>query len=142
LQLRLGQSWTPTDTDTPFARVGGEAGVRELVEAFYDAMERDEPKLAALHQVDAQGKIRREFRDRFALFLIGWLGGPQHYIEQHGHPRLRKRHGHVPVDAAMRDAWLRSMKSALDGRTLEPAVRGWLDGRFAEVADFLRNVQE
>lgn len=142
MQLRLGQSWTPTDTDTPFARVGGEAGVRELVEAFYDAMERDEPALAALHQVDAQGKIQREFRDRFALFLIGWLGGPQDYIEKHGHPRLRMRHARVPVDGAMRDAWLRSMKAALDGRAIEPAVRTWLDGRFAEVADFLRNVRE
>ena len=53
-------------------------------------------------------------RERFGLFLIGWLGGPQDYIEQHGHPRLRMRHGRVPVDAAMRDAWLRCMYKALD----------------------------
>ena len=140
MQLRIGHSWTPTEADSPFARLGGEAGVRALVDAFYDAMERDEPALAKLHQLDAQGRIERSFRDRFALFLIGWLGGPQDYVAQHGHPRLRMRHGQVRVDTAMRDAWLRAMRRALDGRAPEPEVRTWLEGRFAEVADFLRNV--
>ena len=142
MQLRLDQPWTPTETDTPFARLGGDAGVRALVEDFYDAMERDEPALAKLHQVDQAGRITRVFRDRFALFLIGWLGGPQEYMEKHGHPRLRMRHAHVPVNNPMRDAWLRSMGKALDARAVDPAVRSWLDGRFAEVADFLRNVPE
>ncbi len=142
MQLRIGQSWTPTETDTPFSRVGGEAGVRAIVEAFYDAMERDAPALAALHQVDEAGRIKREFRDRFALFLIGWLGGPNDYTQKHGHPRLRMRHARVPVNGAHKDAWLSAMKVALDGRTIDPSVRAWLDGRFAEVADFLRNVPE
>jgi hemoglobin len=140
MQVRLDQRWTPTETDSPYARLGEEQGVRALVEAFYDAMERDEPELAKLHQVDDQGHIPREFRDRFALFLIGWLGGRQEYTQKHGHPRLRMRHAQVPVSPAMRDAWLRAMKSALDGREVDPAVRAWLDGRFAEVAEMLRNV--
>jgi hemoglobin len=142
MQLRLGQSWTPTDTDSPYARLGERDGVRALVETFYDAMERDEPALARLHQLDAEGRISRGSRDRFALFLIGWLGGPQDYMAQHGHPRLRMRHAHVPVNSAMRDGWLRAMKTALDARSLEPEVRAWLNGRFAETADFLRNVPE
>ena len=75
-----------------------------------------------------------------ALFLIGWLGGPQTYTAVHGHPRLRMRHGHVPVDAAMRDAWVRSMKTAMDARGVTGIARSYLDGRFADVADFLRNV--
>jgi hemoglobin len=140
VQLRLNQSWTPSPDDTPFTRLGGEAGIRALVEDFYDAMEKHEPALAKLHRLDAEGRIAREFRDRFALFLIGWLGGPDDYQQQHGHPRLRMRHGHVPVDNPMRDAWLHSMRLALDARQVDPGVRSWLDGRFAEVADFLRNV--
>src|SRR5438105_1463171 len=97
--------WMPTADDTPFTRIGGEEGVKALVERFYDAMSDHEPALALLHKCDPPGRVSRESRDRFALFLIGWLGGPQHYHQRHGHPRLRMRHGHLPVNVPMRDAW-------------------------------------
>ncbi len=123
---------------TPFDRMGGAANVRALVERFYDAMDRLEPELAALHPLE-DGKVSRASRDRFALFLIGWLGGPEDYVRLHGHPRLRLRHGHVPVNVAMRDAWLRCMRLALDDASVEAAVRAFLDEKFADLANFLRN---
>jgi hemoglobin len=61
------------------------------------------------------------------LFLVGWLGGPQTYMERHGHPRLRMRHGHVPVDQDMRDAWMRAMTRALDQRNVTGDLRRFLD---------------
>jgi hemoglobin len=128
----------PELTFVPFERLGGEARVRELVERFYDAMDEHEPKLAALHQQEA-GRVSRQSRDRFALFLMGWLGGPEDYVQRFGHPRLRMRHGHLPVDIAMRDAWLRSMQRALDSMEMDAELRLFLETRFAEVADFLRN---
>jgi len=121
--------------------LGGADRVRALVESFYDAMSDHEPALAHLHECDADGRVARGPRDRFASFLIGWLGGPQDYIEQHGHPRLRMRHGHVPVNIAMRDAWLRSMSAALDSEGVTGELRGFLEDRFAQVADFMRNVE-
>jgi hemoglobin len=127
---------------TPFDAIGGADVVRSLVERFYDAMERNEPELAALHKLDEAGKVSRASRDRFALFLVGWLGGPDDYMAQFGHPRLRMRHGRVPVNIAMRDAWLRAMATALDESGIGGDVRGFLDARFAEVANFLRNVRE
>jgi hemoglobin len=129
----------PDPSPTPYDLIGGEAVVRRLVERFYDAMDRDEPALARLHRLDEQGRVARESRDRFALFLIGWLGGPQDYIAQHGHPRLRMRHARVPVDVAMRDAWIRAMNTALDEEGIGGELRGFLEARFAEVADFMRN---
>jgi hemoglobin len=134
--------YAPSASDTPFIRLGGEAAVRAIVERFYDGMERLEPELASLHDRDAEGRVSRAARDRFALFLMGWLGGPQDYVARHGHPRLRMRHAHVRVDVAMRDAWLRCMSAALDESGVEPGVRAFLEARFAEVADFLRNVKE
>lgn len=131
--------YVPTAADPPFARLGGPAPVRALVERFYDVMGEREPALARLHPCDPDGRVDRGSRDRFALFLIGWLGGPQDYIAEHGHPRLRMRHGRVPVDEAMRDAWLRSMAAALDDAGVTGDVRSYLDDRFAEVADFMRN---
>lgn len=133
--------WTPSEQDTPFERLGGADAVRELVERFYDAMSDTEPELTRLHRCDEAGRVSRESRDRFALFLIGWLGGPQDYIAQHGHPRLRMRHGGVLVNLAMRDAWLRSMRLALDGMKVEGGLRRFLDARFADVADFMRNAE-
>ena len=138
--LRINQSgWVPTAEDSAFHRLGGAEQVKALVEAFYDAMGAHEPALARLHACDSEGQVSRVMRDRFALFLIGWLGGPEDYQAQYGHPRLRMRHATVPVNDAMRDAWLRAMQRALDARKVTGDVRGFLDARFAEVADFLRN---
>ena len=132
-------AYVPTELDAPITRLGGPERVRAIVERFYDAMSAHEPALAALHACDPDGRVARGPRDRFGLFLIGWLGGPMDYVAQHGHPRLRMRHGRVPVDAAMRDAWLRCMAVALDGEAVTGEVRAFLDARLAEVADFLRN---
>lgn len=123
---------------TPFELLGGEDAVRALVERFYDAMDEHEPELAALHPLE-DGKVSRQSRDRFALFLIGWLGGPQDYMRLHGHPRLRMRHGHVPVNVAMRDAWLRCMARALAEPSIAQPVRAFLGEKLADLADFLRN---
>jgi len=127
----------PTELQ-PFEQLGGEAEVRALAEAFYDAMDTHEPALAAQHELE-DGRVSRGNRDRFALFLIEWLGGPRSYSSVHGHPRLRMRHGGVVVDEAMRDGWLRAMQHALDARGVRGELRTFLDRRFAEVADFLRN---
>jgi hemoglobin len=124
---------------TPYAQLGGRERVEAIAAAFYDVMERDEPALARTHKLTADGRIDPGVRARFALFLVGWLGGPADYEAQHGHPRLRMRHARVPVNVAMRDAWLRSMGKALDQCRVDGDVRSFLDARFAEVADFLRN---
>ena len=131
--------YVPTDGDMPYDRLGGDDGVRALAEAFYVAMDRDEPALARLHPLDEDGKVARENRERFGLFLIGWLGGPQDYIAAHGHPRLRMRHMRVAVDVAMRDAWMRAMRTAMDDVGLAGPLRAYLEPRLAEVADAMRN---
>ena len=127
---------------TPHELLGGGDKIRALVERFYDVMSDREPELAHLHPCDPDGRVARVPRDRFALFLIGWLGGPEDYVAQHGHPRLRMRHGRVAVNLAMRDAWLRCMTTAMEELEIRGDVRTFLDARFAEVADFLRNAED
>lgn len=131
-----------SEPQTPFALLGGADQVRALVECFYDIMSDREPALSRLHRCTPTGRVDRYSRDRFALFLIGWLGGPQDYIAQYGHPRLRMRHAGATVDTAMRDAWLRCMTAAMDTQQVSGPVRAFLDSRFAEVADAMRNVAE
>lgn len=126
---------------SPYELLGDEK-VRALAAAFYDNMDAHEPELAKLHQLDADGRVAQDMRQRFTLFLVFWLGGPNEYLEKHGHPRLRMRHAEVKVDVAMRDAWLRAMTRAMDQLGIDGEVRRFLDERFATVADFLRNVPE
>ncbi len=125
--------------EIPFQLLGGEAVVRSIVRDFYEVMARDEPALARLHPCDAEGRVAPESQERFALFFIGWLGGPQTYIEQHGHPRLRMRHNRVAVNVAMRDAWMRAMRAAFDKNDIKGPIRDFLDAKLADLADFLRN---
>lgn len=123
----------------PFEALGGEPGVRALAAAFYDAMDAHEPALARLHPLDAEGRVAEVARERFALFFIGWLGGPQDYVAQHGHPRLRMRHARVPIDPAMRDAWMRAMRRAFDDRGLDGPLRSFLEERLEALATHLQN---
>ena len=118
----------------------GRARVDQIAQRFYDVMEEREPALTLLHARDANGKIDANSRERFSLFLLGWLGGPGEYEARYGHPRLRMRHGRVPIDLAMRDAWLRCMDQALTDCGVTGELRTFLDERFAHVANFLRNV--
>ncbi len=129
----------PKTEGTPYELLGGEAGVRRIAARFYEVMDADEPALAKLHRLDDEGRVHPEARERFALFFIGWLGGPQTYIEQHGHPRLRMRHNRVAVNVAMRDAWMRAMRAAFDKNDIKGPIRDFLDAKLADLADFLRN---
>ncbi len=128
------------DLPSPYDSLGGRELVLRVAARFYEVMERDEPALAAVHRQAPGGGIDPEVKARFGLFLVGWLGGPQEYMERHGHPRLRMRHARVAISPELRDAWIRSMTRALDDCGVAGPVRAFLDQRFAEVADFLRNV--
>lgn len=125
---------------TPFSMMGNsEALVRELVSHFYAHMAAGEPDLARTHAQAEDGTISSRTQTRFADFLIEWLGGPARFTPENGHPRLRMRHAHVPIDSRMRDAWIRCMQAAMDKVGVSGDVRRFLDSRFLEVADFLKN---
>ena len=122
--------------NTPFDAIGGEPMVRRLVDSFYDHMDADAPfeVIRRLHPASLQ-----ESRDKLHDFLCGWLGGPQHFVRKHGHPRLRMRHAPFPIGDVERDQWLDCMTLAMDELELAGELRAFLDARFTQVADFMRN---
>lgn len=94
---------------TLFDEVGGEAVFRQLVDRFYDGVALD-PVLRPLYpDEDLTGA-----RERLALFLIQYWGGPTTYSDQRGHPRLRMRHAGWVIGERERDAWLGHMAEAVD----------------------------
>ncbi len=122
---------------TPFEWVGGEAAVRRLVDRFYDLMDL-EPRFAqlrSLHPTTLDGS-----RDKLFWFLCGWLGGPDHFVERFGHPRLRARHLPYRIGIAERDQWMAAMTQAMAECELDAALQRRLAASFAHTADWMRNV--
>lgn len=122
--------------ETPFEWIGGESKVRQLVDRFYDLMEL-EPKFELLRAV--HGSTLDDARDKLFWFLCGWLGGPQHYQERFGHPRLRMRHMPFSIGIAERDQWLACMDQAMTEVGLDPALHTRLQQSFFQTADWMRN---
>ena len=121
---------------SPYERLGGEAAVRKLVDRFYDLMDSlpEAGKIRDLHPEDLAGS-----RDKLFKFLSGWLGGPQLYVAEYGHPRLRARHLPFPIGEAERDAWLRCMEQALAETEMEEILRNHLLQSLRNTADHMRN---
>lgn len=121
---------------TPYEQMGGDAGVRRLVDHFYDLMDAA-PEAAAVRALHAA--TLKASRDKLHLYLTAWTGGPQTYVERHGHPRLRMRHFPFAIAERERDEWLWCMDRALDDHPMPDALRAQLRGRFHQLADHMRN---
>jgi hemoglobin len=101
-----------------FERVGGAQTFEDLVSHFYALVSVD-PILRPMYPDD-------DFKaaaQRLSLFLQQYWGGPHTYSETRGHPRLRARHAQFPINLAARDAWIKAMKSAVDGLEIEASDR-------------------
>lgn len=125
-----------TKPSTPFELLGGEDNVKALVDRFYDLMDL-EPQYAALRAT--HGSDLSKARQHLFWFLCGWLGGPQHYTDRFGHPRLRMRHMPFAIGIRERDQWLACMDQALREVGVDEALRAGLREAFFKTADWMRN---
>ena len=126
----------PEQNRTLYDVIGGETKLREMVDRFYDLMEL-EPEFAgirAMHPTSTDGS-----RDKLFWFLTGWMGGPDLYQEQFGHPRLRARHLPFAVGTGERDQWLRAMAWAMEDVGIAEDLRMRLLQSFYQTADWMRN---
>lgn len=126
-----------TSSPSAFDIIGGEPVIHALVERFYDLMDL-EPGYAALRA--AHGTDLASAREKLNWFLCGWMGGPQHYIERFGHPRLRMRHMPFKIGILERDQWLACMAQAMGEVQVPALLRERLNGSFFQTADWMRNV--
>jgi hemoglobin len=121
---------------TPYELVGGDAGVRRLVERFYDLMDTA-PEAATIRRLHAASL--KASREKLHLYLTGWTGGPPIYVEKHEHPRLRARHLPFHISSRVRDEWLWCMDRALDEQEMPDEVRDFLREKLHALADHMRN---
>nr|WP_245846456.1 globin [Prosthecobacter debontii] len=79
---------------------------------------------------------------RLADFLIYRLGGPETYLQERGHPRLRGRHMPFSIGLAERDRWLDLMGASMREVEIPLEHVPLLGAFFAQIADFMRNREE
>ncbi len=112
----------------------GEDGFARLSAAFYRRVKSDDV-LAPMYPADDWQGAEQRLRE----FLVFRFGGPDRYIVERGHPRLRMRHMPFAIDQTARDRWVTLMDAALEEARLPAEVVAVLRGFFGEVATFMMN---
>ena len=117
-------SSTPYGTgDASFQAAGGEAGIRKLVDDFFDRMGSDE-RFSTIFEMHPEDK--EESRDKLARFLCGWLGGPKLYHEKYGSIGIPRVHEHLAIATAERDQWLTCMRESVGQQPFAEDFRRYL----------------
>ena len=120
---------------TVYEVAGGQPFFEELVDRFYDRVERDPELLTVYPQPQDLGPARRHL----SLFLAEYWGGPSLYSAERGHPRLRMRHASFAIGAAEVERWFAHMRASVE--EMEPperALRSLLE-YFERAAPMLKN---
>lgn len=117
--------------------VVGQEGFERLVQAFYRLVPQD-PILGPMYPEEDWKGAEERLRD----FLIYRFGGPQKYIAERGHPRLRMRHAPFPIDQSARDRWIQLMELAFEESNWDPQAASIVKQFFAHMATFLINAEE
>ncbi len=106
-----------------YEEMGGEAFFTDLVSQFYAQVALD-PILRPMYP---EGDLKAAAL-RLQWFLEQYWGGPSTYQENRGHPRLRMRHAEFHINLAAHDAWLKAMRTAVDGVEMKPELKAQLWG--------------
>ena len=119
---------------TFYEEVGGEAFFSDLISQFYAHVAMD-PILRPMYPE----KEMKGAAERLQTFLEQYWGGPTTYSDNRGHPRLRMRHAGFHIDSTARDAWIKCMKSAVDGVEMSEIHREQLWSYLEMAADSMVN---
>jgi len=124
------------ETITLYQAIGGEPVVKALTHRFYELMDTlpEARHCRAIHPADLSGSEEKLFE-----YLSGFLGGPQLYIEKHGHPMLRRRHFAAPIGPAERDEWFLCFRRAMDETIDNEALRALIWEPVEKLGHHMRN---
>lgn len=127
------------DGDATFRAAGGQTGIRQLVDDFYDIMESN-ADYQTIH--DWHPSDNEMSRDKLARFLCGWMGGPRLYREKYGSINIPGAHQHLGVTEAERDQWLNCMTEALAKQPYPDSLKQYLRRELAVPAERIRVASE
>jgi hemoglobin len=121
--------------DASYRAAGGTDGIDKLVVRFYEYMDTlaEARALRAMHADDLT-----EVRDKLAVFLCAWLGGPNEYRSRFGPISIPGFHARFAIDEAERDAWLICMARAVDEQPWTDAFKMYFMQAIAVPAERVR----
>lgn len=109
--------------DASYQAAGGEPGIRQLVDVFFDRMGSD-ARFATIYKMHPDDK--EVSRDKLARFLCGWLGGPKLYQEKYGAIGIPRVHQHLAISTPERDQWLTCMAESVEEQPFDPSFKQYL----------------
>jgi hemoglobin len=121
---------------TPYELMGGETAVLSLVDRFYFYMDTL-PEAEGIRKMHA--KSLSNAKDKLFKFLSGWLGGPDLFIQEFGHPMLRRRHFPFAIDNSERDQWMICMNKAMEELAMDSSLRERLLEALEQLATHMIN---
>ena len=127
---------TENSTVTPYELMGGEPAILSLVDRFYFYMDTL-PEAQGIRKMHAQSLSKA--KDKLFKFLSGWLGGPNLFIQEFGHPMLRKRHFPFAIDQSERDQWMFCMNKAMAEISMDNSLRESLLEALEQLATHMIN---
>lgn len=116
-------SHTYGQQDASYQAAGGESGLRQLVDNFYDRMGSDD-RFATIYRMHPADQSLT--RDKLVSFLCGWLGGPKRFNERYGSIGIPSAHAHLPITQNERDQWLQCMYEAIAEQPYAPSFKSYL----------------
>lgn len=119
----------------PFEEIG-EKKLHELIDRFYEKV-AVHPDLYPIFPEDLSETARKQKQ-----FQTQYLGGPNLFTEEHGHPMMKARHMPFPITPARAEAWLACMKEAMDDAGLEGPLRDVYYQRLVLTANHMVNRNE
>ncbi|MDO5376674.1 MAG: truncated hemoglobin YjbI [Staphylococcus rostri] len=121
-------------TQTPYEIIGQDALYR-MIDHFYALVEQD-TRINHLFPGDFAETARKQKQ-----FLTQFLGGPDLYTQEHGHPMLKKRHMPFVIDHNAKDAWLENMYTAIQTAQFPDGVGDYLYERLRLTANYMVNTE-
>jgi hemoglobin len=121
---------------TPYEMIGGEQTLHNLVDRFYFYMDTlpEAQGIRTIHQHNLSSA-----KDKLFKFLSGWLGGPNLFIEEFGHPMLRARHLPFLIGKSERDQWMLCMNKALAELAMDSQLKINIQNALQQLATHMIN---
>lgn len=119
----------------PYEEIGAEK-LSDLIDIFYSKV-AEHPDLYPIFPDDLTETARKQKQ-----FQTQFLGGPNLFSEEHGHPMMKARHMPFPITPKRAEAWLACMKEAMEEVELDEKFKDLYFKRLSLTARHMVNKEE